>query len=458
MQLKRRPSPYPPGLKRALAAAATGLLASAAGRAQEAPPDVPNTNVDTALMFYHENGRVQAVEPDLNVAYKIDDDRTISGGITADAVSGATPLGAVPSTLPQTYVRPYKVIALGTPVTVTSASGGSTVVVIPPATGAKTQTLGASTTVAPNTYPLDHGFYDRRIAAHVGWDQSLTPDWKVSGGAAYSTEHDYRSTSGNIGVSRDFDQHNTTVNAALNIESDLSFPLGGTPTPLTQMNANWKGPNTTRNEVDALLGVTQVMSRRWLASLSYSFSQSHGYENDPYKIISVVDPVSGQPTSQLYENRPESRRKQSVFFENKVHLTSDIITASLRAYEDDWGIRSGTLDLRYRYQVGQDYYLEPHARYYQQTAANFFHYYLTGGEPLPQYASADTRLAAFHATTYGLKFGMPLDQGSEFNVRVEYYDQHGNGSPGYAIGQLRQQNLFPDLTAFTLLFGYSYAF
>ena len=46
----------------------------------------------------------------------------------------------------------------------------------------------------------------------------------------------------------------------------------------------------------------------------------------------------------------------------------------------------------------------------------------------------------------------------EFNVRVEYYDQHGNGSPSYAIGQLRQQNLFPDLKAVTVLLGYSYSF
>lgn len=53
---------------------------------------------------------------------------------------------------------------------------------------------------------------------------------------------------------------------------------------------------------------------------------------------------------------------------------------------------------------------------------------------------------------------MPFNEGSEFNIRVEYYDQHGNGSPAGAIGQLQQQNLFPDLKAVTLLLGYSYTF
>jgi hypothetical protein len=458
MQLKATAAGGTPSLRRALSLAAAGLLSSGTGRAQEAPPDVATTNIDSGVLFYHENARVQAIEPVLNLSQKFNEDSTFLLGVAADALTGATPLGAVPSTLPQTYVRPYKVVPLGTPVTVTTASGGSTVVIVPPPSGAKSQTLAASTIVAPNTLPLDHAFHDDRFAGHVGWEQSLTPTLRLDGGVAYSKEHDYRSESANLGVSKDFNAHNTTLNAGLNYESDLSFPIGGTPTPLTVMNGNFKGPDATRHEVDAVVGITQVMSRRWLTTLSYSYADAHGYQNDPYKIISVVDPVSGQPTSQLYESRPDIRRKQSVFLDNKIHLTSDVIGLSLRGYKDDWGIKSFTADVRYRYQLGQDYYLEPHVRYYEQGAADFFHYYMVAAEPLPQYASADTRLAKFHAQTYGLKFGMPLNEGSEINLRVEYYDQHGDGSPAYAIGQLRQQNLFPDLQAFTVLLGYSYAF
>jgi hypothetical protein len=445
-------------VRRALAAAAAGLLAGGHAEAQEPAADVPTTTVDSALLVYHEVNRVQAIEPEFNVSHKFDEDSTLSFGITADSLTGATPLGAVPSTLPQAYVRPYKVIPLGTPVTMTTASGGSTVVLVPPPTGAKTQTLAASTIVPPNTYPLDHGFYDRRIAGHLGWEQALTQNLKVNGGIAYSKEHDYRSESANVGIAQDFNQHNTTLSAAVNYESDLSFPIGGTPTPLTQMNGNWKGPDTTLHQLDAVVGITQVMNRRWLATLSYSYTDEHGYQNDPYKIVSVVDPVSGQPTEQIYENRPDLRRKQSVFLDNKIHLASDVVSASLRGYKDDWGIRSLTADLRYRWQIGTNYYLEPHVRYYTQSAADFFHYYLVGGDAIPEYTSADTRLAKFHAQTYGVKFGIPFNETSELNLRVEYYDQHGNGSPAGAIGQLQQQNLFPDLKAYTLLVGYTFAF
>lgn len=458
MQLKPPTAFNSSGMRRALAAAAAGLLAGGQADAQDQTAEVPTTVIDSALLVYHEVNRVQAIEPEVNLSQKINEDSTLTFGITADSLTGATPLGAVPSTLPQTYVRPYKVIPLGTPVTVTTASGGSTVMLVPPATGAKTQTLAASTIVPPNSYPLDHGFYDERVAGHLGWEQALTQNFRVNGGVAYSKEHDYRSESVNIGVSQDFDAHNTTVSAAVNYESDLSFPIGGTPTPLTQMNGDWKGPDASLHEVDGVVGVTQVMNRRWLATLSYSYSDAHGYQNDPYKIVSVVDPVTGQPTEQIYENRPDLRRKQSLFFDNKIHLTTDVISASVRGYKDDWGIKSLTADLRYRWQIRENFYAEPHLRYYTQNAADFFHYYLVGGEPIPQYASADTRLAKFHAQTYGVKFGIPFNETSELNLRIEYYDQHGNGSPAGAIGQLQQQNLFPDLKAYTLLLGYTFAF
>lgn len=443
-------------LKRSLAAAAAGLLTGGHVSAQTA--DDSGVNFDSAVLYYHEQDRVRAIEPEFTLSYRLDEDTSFNAGFIADSLTGATPLGAVPSSQSQTFVRPYKIVALGTPTTVTTASGGSTVVIVPPATGATTQTLAASTVVGPNTLPLDHGFKDTRMAGHAGFEQALAQTLKLQGGIAYSHEHDYRSLSGNLGLSRDFNSHGTTVNLGINYETDTSFPLGGTPTPFAEMSGDWKGPNETKREIDALVGVTQVVTRRWLTSLSYSYGRAHGYQNDPYKIISVVDAVTGDPTQQLYESRPDTRRKQSLYLDNRVHVGVGVLSASVRGFKDDWGIRSITGDLRLRWQLSSDYYLEPHVRYYHQSAADFFRYFLVSREPLPQFASADTRLAAFHSQTYGVKLGVQIDRGSEFNIRLEYYDQHGNGAPADAIGQLKLQNLFPDLKATTVMIGYTYAF
>ena len=81
MQLKKRAPAAPAGLRRVLATAATGLLASAQGYAQDASSDaadVPTTNIDAALLYYHENGRIQAIEPDLNLTQQIGEDSALS--------------------------------------------------------------------------------------------------------------------------------------------------------------------------------------------------------------------------------------------------------------------------------------------------------------------------------------------------------------------------------------------
>jgi hypothetical protein len=262
----------------------------------------------------------------------------------------------------------------------------------------------------------------------------------------------------NASFAQDFDSHNTTVSVAANYQTDSSFPLGGTPTPLTVMSGAWKGPTAHRHETDLLLGVTQVMTRRWLLSANYSYGSASGPQSDPYRLISVVDTVTGEPVVQRYESRPDSRRKQSLFVDNKVHLQHGVLDLGLRAYQDDWGIQSLTADVRYHLALRQDFYVEPHVRYYSQGAADFFHYYLRNGATLPAYASSDARLAKFNAQTFGAKLGARAADNLELSVRGEYYVQHGQGFPAGAPGQLARQNLMPDLSGFTVLLGATYSF
>ena len=61
-------------------------------------------------------------------------------------------------------------------------------------------------------------------------------------------------------------------------------------------------------------------------------------------------------------------------------------------------------------------YVEPHARYYSQSAADFYNLYLNSTDSLPEFTSADARLGKFNAATLGVKFGMELDGGREFGA------------------------------------------
>ena len=422
-------------------------------------PGIAYSQLDAALLVYQEaGGRVMATEPTLDLSVHGADGRELSVGLVADAISGATPNGAVPSDQPQNFVTPIKVQS--STATVSSASGGSTIIHLPPTPGQiATAALGRQYTVPANTLPVDKGFRDHRGAFTLGWAQPLGDITEVGFGGGYSRESDYQAITVNAHVSQNFNTNNTTVSLALNGEFDSSFPFGGIPTPLTVMNAQWKTP-TSRNKDQAgfVLGLTQVVTRRWLMQLNYAFDQQSGYQNDPYRVISVVDPVSGEPTSTLYENRPDRRQSQSIYWDNKLDLGPAITDLALRYYTDSWGITSSTAELSERIDLGSSFYIEPTARWYHQSAANFFHYYLVGNQPLPAYASSDIRLGTFSALTYGGKIGFDISPRSEFYVKAEYYQQTGNGHPADAIGQLKRQNLFSGTKAAIVFLGYSWDF
>ena len=174
---------------------------------------------------------------------------------------------------------------------------------------------------------------------------------------------------------------------------------------------------------------------------NYSYSDSSGYLSDPYKILTAIDAngdaiflpqvpgVEGPSHLNYYEHRPDSRSKHSLYAQGKYYMSGKVLDASYRYMTDDWEIDSHTIDLRLRWPIGDTSYLEPHLRFYTQTAAEFYQISLNGlneGEPLPEYASADYRLGDFDALTAGLKFGWKTGGGNDMSVRLELYSQSGN--------------------------------
>lgn len=430
-----------------------------AGANDDTESDVGMTRLNAAVLFYREaGGRVKATEPVASIVINGSSGAVLTARFTVDSLTGATPNGAAPWTGPQTFVTPAH--AAGTTATVTGASGGSTLVTIP-----GTGTVARQYVTPANTLPVDAGFRDLRTAVDLGYSTPVWDGGHLSLGGSASTERDYRSFSGNAGVSQDFNQHNTTASLSVEYEYDRSNPFFGTPTPFTPMSADVKGPDRTKTVTSAVLGVTQVVNRYWLAQLNYSVGQSSGYQTDPYRVLSVVDPVSGAPSAYLYENRPSSRLRQSVYFGNKVALGPTVTDASVRVYHDSWGVNSVTTEVSERVSVVSWLYVEPLARYYSQTAASFFRDYLIAGQPLPSYASSDSRIGKFQAVTYGLKVGIPVTGRSEFDIpqselyfQVQDYRQTGPAQPSGVVPGLARENFFSGVRALSVIAGYTMAF
>jgi hypothetical protein len=353
----------------------------------------------------------------------------LSVKLTADILTGATPNGAAPARFDQSFEM-----------TTTGASAGVV-------------------TAEPHVLPVDNRFKDTRYAIDAGYSFLATPDLRLSLGGAYPHETDYESYSGNLGLARDLNGKNTTLAVAMNYEFDRSRPINGTPNPLTPIDGPFlNGGGTTKKVVSLVVGVTQVINRHWLVQANYSLGHATGYQIDPYRIITMVDAVSGDPVQYLYEGRPNSRVRQSVYIGNKVALGSNVLDLSARAYRDSWGITSATVEAAVRTPVTSHLYLEPRVRYYQQTAADFFRYYLVRGQPLPAAASSDVRLGKFEALTLGLKLGLKLGRANELYLLGETYRQTGDKHPAGTFGALARENLFSGVRANSIIVGYSFAY
>lgn len=383
-------------------------------------------DIDSAILFYSEDDdRIEVVEPVISGTRDLGDEESLGFKLVIDSLTGASATGAVPSTQVQTFIRP---------------SGNGTY------------------TVDPNETPLDDTFKDTRIAFSMNWEKPIDRNNRRNLGFNVSNEYDFTSVSANAMWQHDTNQKNTTYSYGINVELDEIEPVGDIPEPLSSMYAQDKGDDSdTRNIVDLLFGVTQVIDRSSLFQVNLSLSEADGYMTDPYKFVSVVDNTTGEPVDILFENRPDSRSKQSIYGKYKKMMPNkDILTASYRYMTDDWGIDSNTFDFTYRFTFNSGYFVEPRLRYYEQTEADFYEYFVRQGEPLSSDLSADYRLGEMEATTVGVKVGREYTNQHSWAVRLERYEQTGDSSPSEAFGQLDQQNLYPDVTATIVQLSYSF--
>ena len=393
------------------------LLIPATAKAQSAPTD----RIDFSSLLYGEQSRTQVIEPMVRFTHLLPDGQSVSAQLGIDVITGASPSGALPSGSVQTR---------------TSASGR---VITSPA---------GRIPLAP--------FHDRRVAFDGEWQKPWSRYVTSTLGGTYSREKDYQSLGLNGKFSTDLMRKLLTVTVGGGISRDTVFPVGGTPLGLSDGSIVHSGSND-KNVTNVLLGASRILSRRWMVSINGIQTFERGYLTEPYKVISLMNLATGQPAGELTDKRPSTRNRSSVLFSSVYHLTDDVIYTSYRYYWDTWSVRSHTIDLKYRHDLGGDTFLEPLVRYYQQTAADFFTIGLPQGAPLPDFATSDYRLGALRTITVGGTFGFhPEDIPGEWTIRAQFIRQAGNSSPPGAIGIQRNFDLSPPINTFAVVLGYSF--
>lgn len=432
-------------IKAALTLATAALLGTSslaqASTTSTASSEESTWEFDSAFLFYSEVDRVSAGEAIFNAKKTFADDEILNLKLTIDALTGASANGAVAQPNVQTFTRP-------------SGKG--------------------QYTIEAGDIPLDDTFHDTRVQLNAQWTQPIAPNYTASGGVHISKEYDYLSLGLNGNIAFDFDRKNSTVSAGFSYFQDTFTPEGGLPKAFSSMligdssSSNWDDDfaNTridsedTKTTTEVLLGFTQVINRRMITQFNYSYSTVDGYLTDPFKVISVVDGVTGLTQDNIYESRPDSRVKQSVYAQSLYHFDSSVLDVSYRYMWDDWEIDSHTIDTRFRIPLGDAFgtesYLQPHFRFYQQSAAEFYQPFLIDSATLPTFASADYRIGEMTTFTVGLKYGLLVNNGHELSFRLEYYRQAPTDAGFDAPGVLNEVDLYPTIDAIIAQVTYSF--
>ncbi|MBK1890277.1 DUF3570 domain-containing protein [Undibacterium sp. 14-3-2] len=264
---------------------------------------------------------------------------------------------------------------------------------------------------------------DLRKAGDVAVTRYL-PQSSISIGAAFSTEHDYRSRALSLQGSLLSEDKNTT----------WTFGVGGSDDAINPTNRIVKGES--RQTINVLAGITRVFTPVDIAQLTYTHSAGHGYYSDPYK---------------LADNRPRTRDQNTLLLQwNHRFINADASSRlSYRYYRDSFGISANTVSAEWVQSLSGGWTITPALRAYSQRAANFYFdpvYDARIGPPFPPgyifggpaLTSADQRLSAFGAITAGLKIARQINQDWSVDMKLERYEQRGSwrlfgsGSPGLA--------------------------
>jgi hypothetical protein len=430
-----------PNIKAALSLATGALLGTSvltAGAAQA--EEVDEWQFDSAFLLYSEVDRVTATEAIIAGTKVFENDEILSLKLTVDALTGASANGAVAQPKAQTFTRP---------------SGN-----------------GQYVTPAGET-PLDDTFHDTRVQLNGQWTQPLSENITGSVGGHFSKEYDYLSLGVNGNLAYDFNKKNSTVSMGLSYFQDTFTPEGGIPKPHSSMLVGdssapeWDtefaktriGDSDDKSTADILVGFTQVINRRMITAFNYSYSMVDGYLTDPFKVVSVLN-NDGLAQDYIYESRPDSRVKQSTFMQAKYNfddsLLNTVADVSYRYMWDDWGINSHTIDTRFTVPIGATSYIEPHIRFYQQGAADFYQPYIIGEQAPIGFVSADYRIGEMTAVTVGAKYGVVLNDGNELSFRLEYYRQTPTNAGFAELSALKGQDIYPVVEAIIAQVSYSF--
>ena len=141
-------------------------------------------------------------------------------------------------------------------------------------------------------------------------------------------------------------------------------------------------------------GVTQILTRQWLASANFEAIADDGYLQSPYRVARVFGAA-------VPERDPRTRSSRAL----KLRAVGDLghhdaMHAEYRYFWDTWGIKAHTAELGYSRYFGDAILADSFVRYYTQQHAIF---YSDNAQQETTYVSRNRQLSSFNSIGLGAK-------------------------------------------------------
>ncbi len=202
-----------------------------------------------------------------------------------------------------------------------------------------------------------------------------------------SKENDYFSQSPSGSISWDFNERNTTLGLGYSAFFDDFTPSGG-----------FAGLGGTKRIVDYSATLAQSVTSLTLLGLTGTVVKAHGYLGHPY------NPPMDKTGTMLIEVVPNTKQSEALAVQivqgYRVNDLLGSINIDARRYQDDWAMKSSTVDIKWSQYFSEGFYIRLRTRFYDQTGTAFAKPFYDGNE---MYRTADIRWYPFKSLLGGVK-------------------------------------------------------
>ncbi|WP_159022632.1 DUF3570 domain-containing protein [Formosa sp. L2A11] len=293
------------------------------------------------------------------------------------------------------------------------------------------------------------------VWANINADYSHSSDdrntiWNAD--VSFATEYDYSSIGFGGGLTKLYNQKNTTVGLSAKVYLDTWRPIyptelkayadengnlnqgyfkgvtildqnGNASTNWQPLNGFKKINNKGRNSYSVSLSFSQILSKNAQFSMFLDVVKQQGWLGNPLQRVYFGDvdnyyignassipnytSPSNKDVFQLaddIERLPSNRLKIPIGFRLNYYINEVVsLRTYYRYYFDNWGVQSNTASLEIPIKISDKFTLYPSFRYYDQTQADYFAPY-NQNLSTSEFYTSDFDLSKFSANQYGFGF------------------------------------------------------